>query len=113
MEFDIHSIRVSRNISFFEAGKIYQQTHGQKVMNYAVAVRAPTQTTSVCTQIDVSWVGPEHVTGRQRPAASLTSRPVPSVSRFVGTTTRVSDVKCGIVFTCFQYTYTGKFIVQL
>ena len=92
-EFDIQSIRVSRNISFFEARTVYQQTHGQKVVNYAGAVRVPTQTASVCTQTDVSWVGPEPVTRRQRPAASVTNRPVPSVSRSVGTTTRVADVK--------------------
>ena len=92
-EFDIQSIRVSRNISFFEARKVYQQTHGQKVVNYAGAVRVPTQTTSVCTQTDVSWVGPEPVTRRQRPAASVTNRPVPSVSRSVGTTTRVADAQ--------------------
>ena len=92
-EFDIQSIRVSRNISFFEARKVYQQTHGQKVVNYAGAVSVPTQTASVCTQTDVSWVGPEPVTRRQRPAASVTNRPVPSVSRSVGTTTRVADVK--------------------
>ena len=85
--------RVSRNISFFEARKVYQQTHGQKVVNYAGAVSVPTQTASVCTQTDVSWVGPEPVTRRQRPAASVTNRPVPSVSRSVGTTTRVADVK--------------------
>ena len=31
--------------------------------------------------------------GGKRPAASVTNRPVPSVSRSVGTTTRVADVK--------------------
>ena len=87
------NLSVSRNISFFEARNVYQQTHGQKVVNYAGAVRVPTQTASVCTQTDVSWVGPEPVTRRQRPAASVTNRPVPSVSRSVGTTTRVADVK--------------------
>ena len=62
-------------------------------MNYAGATKAPTQCTSVCTQTDVSWVGAQPVTRKQRPPASVTSRPVPSVSRSVGTTTRVADVK--------------------
>ena len=60
-------------------------------MNYAGAIRAPTLTTSVCTQTDVSRVEP--VTRRQRPAVSVTSRPVLSISRSVGTTTRVVYVK--------------------
>ena len=55
--------------------------------------RAPIQNTSVCTQTDVSWVGAQPVTRKQRPAASVTSRPVPSVSRSVGTTTRVADAQ--------------------
>ena len=93
MEFDIQHIRVSKNVYFFEARTIYQKTHGQRVMNYAGATKAPTQCTSVCTQTDVSWVGAQPVTRKQRPAASVTSRPVPSVSRSVGTTTRVADVK--------------------
>ena len=78
---------------FFEARTIYQKNHGQRVMNYAGATKAPTQCTSVCTQTDVSWVGAQPVTRKQRPAASVTSRPVPSVSRSVATTTRVADVK--------------------
>ena len=49
----------------------------------------------ISTQTDVSWVGAQPVTRKQRPAASVTvtSRPVPSVSRSVGTTTRAVDVK--------------------
>ena len=62
-------------------------------MNYAGATKALTQCTSVCTQTDVSWVGDQPVTRKQRSAASVASRPVPSVSRSVGTTTRVADVK--------------------
>ena len=62
-------------------------------MNYAGTTKAPIQCTSVCTQTDVSWVGAQPVTRKQRPAASVTIRPVPSVSRSVGTTTRVADVK--------------------
>ena len=62
-------------------------------MNYAGATRAPIQCTSVCTQTDMSWVGAQPVTRKQRPAAAVTSRPVPSVSRSVGTTTRVAEVK--------------------
>ena len=84
-EYDIQNIRVSRNIALFEARKVYQQTHGQWVMNYAGAIRAPIQNVSVCTQTDVSWVGDQPVTRKQRPAVN--SRSVPSVSRSVGTTT--------------------------
>ena len=61
-------------------------------MNDAGATKAPTQWTSVCTQTDVSWVGAQPATRKHGPAASVTSRPVPSVSRSVGTTTRVADV---------------------
>ena len=92
-EYDIQSIRVSSNISFFEARMIYKKTHGQRVMSYAGATKAPIQSSSVCTQTDVSWFGAQSVTRRQRPAASSTSRPLPSVSRSVGTTTRMADVK--------------------
>ena len=98
-EYDIQSIRVSRNISFFEARQVYQKTHGQRVMSYAGATKAAIQSSSVCTQSDVSWVGPQPVTRRQRPAAPSTSRPLPSVSRSVGTTTRVVDVKKPVVAT--------------
>ena len=82
--YDIQSIRVSKNVSFFEACTIYQKTHGQRAMSYAGAAKPPIQGTSVCTQTDVSWVGAQPVTRKQRPAASVTSRPVPSVSRSVG-----------------------------
>ena len=79
----IQYIRVSKNVSFFEARSIYPKTHGQRVMNYAGAAKASIQSTSICAQTDVSWVGTQPVT----------SRPVPSVSRSVDTTTRVADVK--------------------
>ena len=95
-EFDIQHIRIYKKLYFFEARTIYQKTHGQTVMNYAGATKALAQCTSVCTQIDVSWVGAQPATRKQRPAASVTSRPVPSVSRSVGTTTRVADVKHGV-----------------
>ena len=98
-EYDIQSIRVSRNISFFEARQVYQKTHGQRVMSYAGATKAPIQSSSVCTQTCVSWVGPQPVTRRQHPAAPSTSRPLPSVSRSVGTTIRVVDVKKPVVAT--------------
>ena len=62
-------------------------------MNYARAIRAPIQNASVCTQTDVSWVGAQPVTRKQRPAAPVNSRSVPSVSLSVGTTTRMADVK--------------------
>ena len=91
-EYEIQNIKVSGN-NFFEARKVYQQTHGQWLMNYAGAIRAPIQSASVCTQTDVSWVGAQPVTRKKRTAAPVTSGPVPSVSRSVGTTTRVADVK--------------------
>ena len=47
----------------------------------------------LCTQTATSWVGAQPVTRKQRPADSVTSRTLPSVSRSVGTTTRVTDVK--------------------
>ena len=90
-EYDIQHIRVSQNVSFFEAHAIYKKTHGQRVMNYAGTTKAPIQCTSVCTQTDMSWVGAQPVTRKQR--ASVTIRPVPSISRSVGTTARVVDVK--------------------
>ena len=82
---------MSKNISFFEAHTIYQKTHGQRVMSYAGVAKAPIQRT--CIQTNISWVGAQPGARKQRPAASVTSRPVPSVSRSVGTTTRVADVQ--------------------
>ena len=62
-------------------------------MSYAGAAKTPIQNTAVCTQTDVSWVGAQYVTRKQRAAASVTSRSVPSVSRSVGTPTRGADVQ--------------------
>ena len=62
-------------------------------MNYAGALKAPTQSTKISTQTDVSWVGPGPVTRQQRPAASVTNMPVTSVLRSVGTTTCIADMK--------------------
>ena len=62
-------------------------------MNYAVAPKAPIRRTSICTQTDVSWVGAQLVTRKQHPAASVTSRPLPSISRSVDTTTHVANIK--------------------
>ena len=62
-------------------------------MNYAGTTKAPILCTSVCTQTDMLWVGGQPVARKQRPAASVTIRPVPSISWSVGTTTRVADVK--------------------
>ena len=78
---------------FLKLVQFIKKPHGQRVMNYAGTTKAPIQCTSVCTQTDVSWVGAQPVTRNQRPAASVTIRPVPSVSWSVGTTTRVADVK--------------------
>ena len=78
---------------FLNLVQFIKKTHGQRVMNYPGATKTPTQCTSVCTQTDVSWVGAQPATRKQRSAASVTSRPVPSVSRSVGTTTCVADVK--------------------
>ena len=46
-EFDIQHIRVSKNVYFFEARTIYKTPHGQRVMNYVGATKAPTQCISV------------------------------------------------------------------
>ena len=78
---------------FSKLVQFIKKTHGQRVMNYAGTTKALTQCTSVCTQTNVSWVGAQPVAWKQRPAASVTSRPVPSISRSVRTTTRVADVK--------------------
>ena len=48
---------------FFEARNVYQQSHGQKVMNYAGAIKVLVQSTLICTQTDVSWIGSEPVLG--------------------------------------------------
>ena len=73
---------------------LYRETLKKIIKSYfSNRTKAPSQCTSVCTQTDVSWVGAQPVMRKQRPAASVTSRPVPSVSRSVGTTTRVADVK--------------------
>ena len=78
---------------FFEARMIYKKTYGQRVMNYAGSTKAPFQRTLICTQTYVSWVGAQPVTLKQRLAASVTNRPLPSDSRSAGTVTRVADVK--------------------
>ena len=70
---------------FFEARTMYQKTHGQKVMIYDGALKAQIQIASVCTQTDVSWVGPQSVTRKQHSAVSSTNMPVSSVSRSVCT----------------------------
>ena len=87
----IYNQLVSSNISFFEAHMIYKITHGQWVLNYAGSTKASIHRSALKT--DVSWVWAQPVTWKQRPAASVTSRPLPSVSQSVGTTTRVADVK--------------------
>ena len=84
---------MSKDINFFEARTIYQKTHGQRVLIYAGAAKTLIQSISVCTQTDVSWVGAQPVTRKQCPAASVTSRPVPSVSRSVGTPNCGADVQ--------------------
>jgi len=91
-EFDIQNIRVTKSVSFFEARKIYEQTHGQKVMNFAGAVKAPVQTTAAYTQTDVSWLGSEPIKRRQRSAVSVPNKPVIVASRSVGTTARASEI---------------------
>ena len=91
-EYDIQHIRVSRNVSLFEAREIHQQTHGETVKDYAGTVKVQAQRTSICTQTDVSWVWSEPVMRRQHPVVSATNKQVPSVPRSVGTTTRVADV---------------------
>ena len=65
-------------------------------MNYAGATKGsnPVYISMYTDQCVVGW-GLSLLHGSKRPAASVTSRPVPSISRSVGTTTRVADVKTG------------------
>ena len=49
---------------FFEARKVYQQFHGEMVMNYAGVVKAPVQSTSIFIQSDMSWIELEPVPQR-------------------------------------------------
>ena len=58
-------------------------------MNYAGATNAPIQSTSVCTHTDKLWVGAQPVSQKKHPVASVTSMPVPSISRSLGTTSRM------------------------
>ena len=62
-------------------------------MNYAGAIKTPVQCTLICTQTGVSWILSEPVTWKLCPAASVIHRPIPSISRSMGTSTRVADVK--------------------
>ena len=78
---------------FLKLVKFINKLIDRGVMNYAGAVRAPIQKASVCTKTDMSWDVAHPVTQKQRPTASVTSRSIPSVSRSVGTTTRVTGVK--------------------
>ena len=89
----IFNISEYQKVYLFSKLVQFIKIHGQRVMNYAGATKDPTQCTSVCTQTDVSVVGGQPATPKQRPAASVASWPVPSVSRPVGTTTCVADVK--------------------
>ena len=65
-EYDIQNIRVKKNVSFFEARKQYNQSHGQKDLHFANAVKKPSHVTtvSVSTQSDMYmyWNGSELVT---------------------------------------------------
>ena len=90
---------MSSNITFFEARMIYKKTHGQRVKNYSGTNKAPIQRTSIYNQTYVSWVRAHPVIQEQHPAASVTSRSLPSVSRSVGTTTHVMDVNKHVVPT--------------
>ena len=65
---------------YFKARMVYQKTYRQRVMSYSGASKAPIQSTSGCTQTEVSWVGSQPVTRKQCPAVSSTSNPVSSPS---------------------------------
>ena len=69
------------------------------MISYAGATKTPIQSSSVCTQTNMSWVGSQPVTRRQRPAAPSASRPLPSISQSVGTTTHIVHVKKPVVTT--------------
>ena len=55
-----------------------------------------------------SWVWAQHVTRKQRPAISVTSRPIPSVPRYVGITTPVAHVKKTVIPTKSSPTKKGE-----
>ncbi len=89
-EFEIQSIRIKNSVSFFEARKVYEQTHGKKVMDYAAAAaNAPVQVASICVQTDVTWLGPNPITKKQ---ATVPSKPVNAASRSVGTSACADDI---------------------
>ena len=56
---------------FLRLIKFINKLMDRGVMNYAGAIRAPIQNASVCTNTDVSWVGAQPVTRKQRPAAPV------------------------------------------
>ena len=88
-QYYIQYIRVSNNVSFYEARNVYQQSHGQKVMNYAGAVKAPVQSTSICREMC-------HGSAKNLLLGSSVLLPLllsGQFSRSVGTSTRVADVK--------------------
>ena len=93
-------------IYLFETRNICQDSWTE-VMTYAGATKAPIQSTSISTQTYMSRVGSLHVTRRQRPAASSASKPVPSVSRSVGTTTRMADVMETVACCCLPTPLTS------
>ena len=88
-EYDIPNIRVKKTVSFFEARKLYNQTHGQKDMNFANVVKNPVHVTSVSvsTQSDMYmyWNGYELVTRKDPPSAS--SKGEAAVTQTVNTIT--------------------------
>ena len=63
------------------------------MMSYAGDAKVPIQNTSECTQTNAPWVGAQPVIRKQHPAASLTGRPVPSVSRSCGGCEDICDPK--------------------
>ena len=92
MEFDIQHIRVSKKCVFSRCSyNLYKNSW--KEGDELCWGHQGSNPVHISTQTDVSWVGAQPVTRKQRPAVTVTSRPVPSVSRSVGTTTRVVDVK--------------------
>ena len=96
-EYDIQSIRVPRNISFFEARQVYQKTHGQRVMSYAGATKAPIQAHRSARRLMCHGLGLSLLLGDSVLLLHLLAGHFHLSHDQWGTTTRVVDVKKPVV----------------
>ena len=90
-EFDIQHIRVSKNGDFFRGSNSLSADSWTDGDELCWSCQDSGPKISICTHIDVLCIGSEPVTRRKRPVASIINRPVLSVSRSMGTPTRVVD----------------------